>query len=267
MTRIINELETYLGTQLFHRTTRTVTLTETGEVYLADAQRILEDLQTADDTARGAAATPTGKLRITASVLFGQYYIAPIIRDFTDLYEDVQVHSLFVDRIVNMIDEGIDIAVRIGPLADSSLKATCVGAVRQVICASPSYLSQYGTPQHPNGLSEHKNIDYDGLSRPGEWSFDNNLRINIKSRLRFSTLSACIESAKSGWGLARVLSYQIGPELVSGELQTVLSEHLREEWPIHLVHAEGRQRSAKVKLFIEMAKERLKENQSLNRCI
>lgn len=264
VTRIVNELETYLGAPLLHRTTRSITLTQTGAAYLADARRILEDLATADEAARGDTVKPTGALRITASVLFGQHYIAPIVREFVDLYPDVWVEGVFVDRIVNIIDEGIDISVRIGPLADSTFRAVRVGAVRHVVCGCPSYFREHGAPKKPSDLANHKIIDFDGIGKPGVWTFDSGVSVKFKPRMQFSTIAPCIHLAKSGWGLTRVLSYQIGPELGAGGLQTVLNEFSTEEWPIHLVHPEGRQRSAKVKCFLELAAERLRKDKFLN---
>ena len=149
-------------------------------------------------------------------------------------------------------------------MSDSSFRAVRVGAVRHVVCGCPSYFRKHGLPQTPSDLARHRIISFDGIGKPGVWTFDGGATVTLKPRMQFATVAPCIEVAKSGWGLTRVLSYQIGPELGSGGLQTVLLEHSTEEWPIHLVHPEGRQRSAKVKRFLELATERLRNNKFLN---
>lgn len=261
VTRIVNELEAHLGTPLLHRTTRKVTLTEAGDAYLSDTRRILEELAAADDAARGAHIVPSGNLRVTASILFGQYFIAPIMREFVDQFPDVSVEGLFVDRVVNIVEEGFDIAVRIGPPADSSLRAIKVGAVRQVVCGCPSYFKKYGLPQKPEDLCQHRIINYAGGAL--DWGFDGGVVVPVKPRLSMSTIAACVALAKTGWGLTRVLSYQIGPDLGDGGLQTCLSEYLTTEWPIYLIHAEGRLQSAKVRAFLDLAAKRLRTSDFL----
>lgn len=259
VTRILNELEAYLKTPLLNRTTRSVTLTDAGATYVLNARRILEEIKTADDIARGARTKPTGTLHITASILFGQHYIAPIIQDYIDQFSDVKVEGVFVDRLVSIVDEGFDIAVRIGPLKDSSLKAIRVGSVRHVTCGHPDYFDKNGTPDHPSDLSHHNSILFDGYGRKGSWEFDNGLMVDLSSQLGFSTIAPCVSAAKSGWGVARVLSYQIGPELKSGELVTVLDDYSQQAWPVHLVHTESRLQSAKVRSFLDMATKQLRE--------
>lgn len=263
VTRILNELETYLGTALLRRTTRQVTLTEVGERYLEDARRILEQLQDADDVARGARVKPTGTLRITASVLFGQLYIAPIVRDYLDAHADVRVECVFVDRVVNLVDEGLDVAVRIGPLPDSSLRATGVGAVRHISCASPDYLAKHGRPELPEDLTRHRTAHATGMHPKGVWTFDGGVTIALAPRLIFSTIAACVAAAEAGWGITRVLSYQIGPQLVAGTLVPVLDEFSTEQWPVNLVYAGGRQQSAKVRAFLDLATDRLRKEPAL----
>ena len=164
ITRLVGDLEAHVGTELFHRTTRSVTLTEAGATYLVDARSIVAAMQAADDAARGAHERPQGTLRLTASVLFGQHYVLPIINEYLDAFSDVAVDALFVDRVVNIIDEGIDLAVRIGPLADSALIAAKVGKVRWTICASADYLQRCGVPEKPDDLQEHAIIGYGGQS-------------------------------------------------------------------------------------------------------
>lgn len=263
VTRVLGELERHLGAKLFHRTTRVVSLTEVGAAYVQNARRIVREAQEADDLARGAQIRPTGTLRVTASVLFGQKYIAPILRELVERYEGVQVEAFFVDRVVNLIDEGFDVAVRIGQLPDSSLRATRVGAVRRVVCGAPDYLAQAGRPVRPEDLTSHRIVHFTGDGPECRWSFDDGSTVALRPRLTFSTLAACIDSARSGFGLTRALSYQVADACDDGELEPVLENALQERWPIHLMHAEGSLKSAKVRTFLDLAAERLRADERL----
>ncbi|MEM9681783.1 MAG: LysR family transcriptional regulator [Pseudomonadota bacterium] len=264
VTRIIGDLEEELGAVLLHRTTRLVTLTDVGQAYLADAQRILADLVAANDTARGAYSAPTGLLRITAPSLFGQYYVSPIILDYLDRYPEVSVDAVFVDRVVNLIEEGLDLAVRIGHLEDSSMMAAKVGEVRWMVCGCPSYFEEHGTPREPKDLAQHRTISIVPTPSALQWRFADGATVRIRPRLAFSTIPAAIAAATSGWGLVRVLSYQIGPMLGSGGLQTVLTEFELPPLPIHVVHGDGRRTSAKVRAFVDLAVDRLRADPFLN---
>lgn len=263
VTRLVGDLEAHLGTRLFLRSTRAVTLTEAGQAYLRDAQTVLAAVQSADDAARGAHERPQGTLRITAPVLFGQHYVLPIIKDYLELHPQVAVEALFLDRMVNIIDEGVDIAIRIGELADSSLIAAKVGHVTWSVCGSPGYIKKRGTPQQPSDLKDHAIIGH-GAHGPKRWSFRNDEGITVMPKLSLSTVSGTIEAAKRDMGLTRVLSYQIGPELGSGGLQTVLSDAVNDPIPIHLMHAEGPLGSAKVRTFKEFAIAKLRADSFLN---
>lgn len=263
ITRLVGDLEAHIGTQLFHRTTRSVTLSEAGAAYLIDARNILAAVQSADDAARGANERPQGTLRLTASVLFGQHYILPIVAVFLERYPEVSVDALFVDRVVNIVDEGIDLAARIGHLPDSALIASKVGQVRWVLCASPEYIAKRGVPHSPEELTVHEIIGF-GPRRVENWSFRDKKSVAVHPRLSLSTVSGTIEAAKRGLGITRVLSYQIGPELGDSGLQTVLSDWEKEPVPIHLVHAEGPLGSAKVRAFKSFAAEALRANAFLN---
>lgn len=263
ITRLVGDLEAHVGTELFHRTTRSVTLTEAGTAYLIDARKILSAVQSADDAARGAHERPQGTLRLTASVLFGQHYILPIVGRFLEKYPEVSVDALFVDRVVNIVDEGIDLAVRIAHLPDSALIASKVGQVRWVLCASPDYIARRGNPKAPGDLTSHEIIGY-GPHSTERWSFRDGTDVTLNPRLSLSTVSGTIEAAKRGMGIARVLSYQIGPELGDSGLRTILSDWEKEPVPIHLVHAEGPLGSAKVRAFKSFAAEALRANPLLN---
>lgn len=258
VTRIVGELESALGALLFHRTTRLVSLTEVGQAYLEDARRILSDFETANDAARGAHRAPTGALRVTAPTLFGQYYVSPVLTEYLDRYPEVRVEAVYLDRIVNLIEEGLDVAIRIGPLPDSSMMAVRVGSVRRVVCGCPSYFHRYGLPQTPDELAAHKIIAAGPVTPANDWRFGDGSSVRVEPRLSCTSVPAAIAAARTGWGLTRVLSYQIGPDLGSGGLQTILSDYEPEPLPIHIVHGEGRSSSAKVRAFVDMAAAQLR---------
>ncbi|WP_299138193.1 LysR family transcriptional regulator [uncultured Tateyamaria sp.] len=265
-TRGVNGLEARLGTRLFTRTTRRVRLTEVGQAYLEDARHILAQVQAADEAAVGAATNPVGQLRITCPTEFGRIYVAPVLTEFLDLHPSVQADVLMVDRVVNMVEEGFDLAVRIGPLPSSGLTAVRVGQVRRVVCGTPAYFAKNGVPETPSDLRDHQIVSAGAASPTTEWRFgrDQQEAVRIHPRLSVSSVAASISVAKRDWGLCRALSYQIGPDLEDGTLQTVLDAHEPAALPIHLVHVEGRRAPAKIRAFIELAKERLRAKRVLN---
>lgn len=264
VTRIIGDLEAHLGVKLLHRTTRIVTLTDIGQRYLEDAKQIIEGLLVADDAAKGAHRDPTGTLRITASTMFGKLYIMPIITEYLNLYPKVKIEALFVDRVVNVFEEGLDIAVRIGHLPDSSLMASRVGEVSLQVCGSPEYFEKNGIPQHPEDLDRHKLIGLALDNFQNEWKFNDGIIVKPEYRMAVNSIPAALGAARSGWGLVRVISYQIGPDLDAGKIQTVLHEYTPAPLPIHLLHGQGRQSSAKVRTFIDLATKRLRTDPFLN---
>lgn len=265
-TRGVNQLEERLGARLFTRTTRAVRLTDIGRVYLEKVRSILEDLESANDVVSGAIGRPKGILRLTSPVEFGRIHVTPVIASYLDLYPDVTASVMMVDRVVNLVEEGFDVGVRIGSLTASGLMAVKVGRVRQVICGSPRYFEKYGVPQTPSDLIDHKIISASTVTRTDEWRFGPNQDkvVKIRPRLMVSSVAAATNLASSGWGLTRVLSYQIGPELLSGALQTVLEDYEPEHFPIHLVHYEGRQVSIKIRSFLDFARDQLRQSPVLN---
>lgn len=266
VTRAVASLEDQIGARLFTRTTRTVKLTEAGTRYFDDCRRILADVAEAEAAAGGSYATPTGTLTVTASALFGQDYITPILTDYLDQNPEVHVRALFVDRITNMVDEGIDVGIRIGDLADSSFSAIRVGAIRRVVCGAPTYFEKHGVPKHPSELAQHKIIVSTTSWASHDWRFGGPQRpsVRIQPRLSCSTYGAVIKATLQGWGLARPLSYQIDQALVEGDLKTILSEYEEEPLPVHVVHPEGRRASAKVRAFVDLAVDLLRANRSIN---
>lgn len=266
VTRAVSALEEQIGTRLFTRTTRVVRLTEAGSRYFEDCRKILADVEEAEAAASGSYVRPTGVLNITASVLFGQQFMVPLLTEFLRDNPDVTIRAVFVDRVVNLVDEGIDVAIRIGHLPDSSQSAVRVGKVRQVICGAPAYFAAHGVPQTPADLAHHSITTATGSFASLDWQFgqDQKQRVHVKPRLFCSTYDAVIRATLDGWGLARVLSYQIGEHLVAGRLQTVLADFEQDPLPIHIVHPEGRRAPAKVRAFIDLAVDRLRANRLIN---
>jgi DNA-binding transcriptional LysR family regulator len=243
-----------------------VRVTEAGQRYLDDARRILQQLDEADEAAAGLNAAPRGRLAITAPVLFGRMYVMPGIVDYLRRYPGTEVNALFVDRVVNLLEEGQDVAVRIGELADSSLRALPVGRVRRIICAAPSYAAEHGLPAHPSQLDAHTIIANTSASVAPEWRFHHDGAVHayrVRPRLSVTTMDAAIDAARRGLGLVRLLSYQAAPYLASGELAVVLGGFELPHVPIHIVHRDGRHGSARIRAFIDLLAERLRGDPAL----
>lgn len=266
VTRAIAALEARLGVKLLVRTTRQVRATDAGQRYLEHARRILAEADEADDAAAGVNAEPRGQLAVTAPVLFGRLFVAPGIVDYLRRYPDMSVSAMFVDRVVNLIDEGLDVGVRIGELPDSTMQALGVGHVRRVVCAAPDYLKTRGVPRTPADLARHTVIAANPVSPAVEWRFGKDraaVRVRVNPRLTVTTNDAALEAALQGFGITRLLSYQVGPYLASGALKAVLKDHEGPRIPVHLLHREGRQGSAKVRTFIDLLAARLRADQVL----
>lgn len=262
VTRAIAGLEDLIGARLLSRTTRTVKLTEVGKRYVDDCRRILAAIEEAEASAAGSHGKPTGVLTVTASVLFGQIYIMPIVTDFLSEYPDVTGRLLFLDRVTNLVDEGIDVAIRIGQLPDSSYSAIKVGTVRRVICGAPEYFEREGAPREPADLLKHRIVAATSAWTSLEWRFGDQHKtsVHVRPAIFCNSNEGSISAARSGWGLTRVLSYQIGPDLNDGRLQIVLEDHEEPPLPVHVVHPEGRNASAKVRAFVDFAVARLRAN-------
>lgn len=262
VSRKVSDLERHLKTRLLNRSTRQLTLTDTGHAYLAACRRILDEVGEAERTAAGEYSAPTGELIITAPVVFGRLHVLPVVTGFLAAYPDVTIRLMLADRITQLTEEHIDLAIRIGQLPDSSLVATRIGSIRRVVCASPAYLAEHGMPEAPKDLAAHNCVTFEGLTAPAAWTFatgKTDLTVPIRSRLRVNTAEAAIDAAIAGIGLTRVLSYQIAAAVRSGTLRTVLEAFEPQPWPVSLVHAGNGLLPVKLRAFLDFAAPRLKK--------
>ena len=267
VTRAVSELEARLGARLLHRTTRSVRLTDAGEQYLADCRRILSEIDEADRHASGVHAAPRGTVSVSASAMFGRMILAPILLDLLDRYPEISITTLFVNRVVHLIDEGIDVVVRIGELPDSSLSAIRVGAIRRVLCASPEYFETRGRPNAPSDLTGHEIIDFVHSTPGGEWTFVKDGASHAfrpRSRLRLNSADPAIAGAVDGRGITRVLSYMIAPQLRLRELEIVLDDYEPPAVPIHVLHKEPGQTSARVRAVVDHLAQSLRKHPALD---
>jgi DNA-binding transcriptional LysR family regulator len=261
VTRATARLEARLGVLLVVRSTRNMRLTEAGQGFALDCRRLLAELDEAQNAAAGVHAQPRGMLKVTAPQLFGALHVTPILTRFLSQYPDVQARAILVDRVMPMLEEGIDVAVRIGPLPDSSLTAIPVGSVRRMVCASPAYLARHGTPQHPDELRAHSTISASSSERPPQWPFRIEGRehsVAVNSRLSVTSYSAAISAALQDWGLTQIASYQIREHLNAGKLHCILDTFEIDPEPVHVVYLQGRRGSSKVRSFVDFCVESLR---------
>jgi DNA-binding transcriptional LysR family regulator len=265
VTRAVAAIEKRLGTRLLNRTTRSVSLTSDGERYLEQGRRALSEFELLESRA-GSDAALTGKLSVTASVLFGQLHVVPIVAEFVEEHPGLDLRLVLLDRVVSLAEEGLDLGVRVGPLPDSSLRARQVGVVHPVTCASPAYLERAGVPRNPDALSKHSCIAFTGTTPiVDRWSFPvqgkRERSVSVRARLILNSGQAAIDAALAGLGVVRVLSYQVDQLVREGRLQVVLRSFEAEAVPVHLVHLPGVQTRAAV-AFTELAAERLRRRLS-----
>jgi DNA-binding transcriptional LysR family regulator len=261
VTRAIAELEARLGVRLLNRTTRAVTLTEAGQGLLAGARRVLADLDEIERATAGQGSAPRGELAVTAPIVFGRRHVTPIVAAFLKRYADVNVRLLLLDRPIDLLEEGIDIAVRIGVLPDSSAVATQVGTVRRVVVAAPSYLARHATVSAPGDLSRHRIISFSGIGGAERWRFigdGGDVVVRVLPRLTVSTAEAALDVALSGFGITRVLSYQAAEALAAGTLVQLLAANETQDLPVHLLYPAGRHPAPKLRAFIDFAAPRLR---------
>ncbi len=262
VTRAISALEERLGARVFHRTTRSLTITEVGQHFLASARRILTDLDVAEREAVGAAAAPQGHLTITAPVTFGRAELAPVVCDFLRQHPRVTASLLLVDRVVNLVEEGVDVAVRIGPLPDSNLIAKRVGSVQRWLVASPTYLKRRGTPTSPAELKGHAIIAFSGLTPTREWRFGvapHMAGVTLSPTLEVNDALTAIEAAERGHGITVALSYMVRERVAAGRLVPVLADLATAPRPVHLLYPQVRVVARKVRAFVDFAAPHLSE--------
>lgn len=262
VTRLVSGLEERLGARLFTRTTRSLALNESGAALLDGARALIADADNLEQQAMGSLIAPRGHLTVSASVTFGRSVMAPVLRGFQDAYPDVTLHVVLLDRVVNLVEEGIDIAVRIGELPDSSLVARRVGSVWRMLVASPGYLEQRGSPLRPSELREHAIIAFTGLMPHREWRYVDDgraRRIALAPRMEINDAVAAIDAARHDQGITIALSYMIADALAEGSLVPVLEAFTPPPAPVHLVHAHGRLVAPKVRAFLDHAAPRLQE--------
>jgi len=260
VSRKVSELETHLKTRLLNRSSRRVTLTDAGRPYVAACKRILEEVGEAERAAAGEYSAPKGDLMITAPVVFGRLHVLPIVVEFLKAYPDIDIRIALADRVVNIQEDHVDLAVRIGELPDSSLVARRVGSIRRVVCASPAYLAERGTPKNPGELGTHDCITFEGMAPADAWIFTtgkSDTAVAIHSRLIVNTAEAAIDAAIAGVGITRVLSYQVASALRAGALALALQKFEPAPWPVSLVYAGQRLLPLKLRAFLDFAASRL----------
>jgi DNA-binding transcriptional LysR family regulator len=259
VTRLIAALEDRLGARLLQRTTRKVALTDTGTRYLERARRILADIEEAEAAAEGERTLPSGRLVVSAPVGFGRLHVSPVMSAYLKRYPAVSAELRLADRMVNLVEDGIDLAVRIGHLADSSLVARHVGEMRRIVVASSGYLKRRGEPDRPEAIASHDTIQFGAMTASPDWRFvEGGREIRVACTPRFATNSsdAAIQYAEQDGGLTRVMAYQAAEAIRAGRLRIVLARFEQPPLPIHIVYPTSRLLSAKVRGFIDLVIER-----------
>lgn len=249
-TRAIAELEARHGAALFHRSTRAVSLTDAGAQFLPVARRVLRDLAEGERALAGVAAEPQGQLLVTAPVLFGRLHVLPVASELIDRHPALSIELMLVDRNIRIVEEGVDVAVRIGNLPDSVLQAVRIGQVRQIIVASPAYLARFGVPQSADDLGGHRLIGSSGPRAAQEWRLGGHQSIRIAPRLRINSVASAVAAAEAGTGIANLLSYQVAGAIAAGRLIELLAPHDPDWLPVSLLFDATRGRSAALQAFI-----------------
>lgn len=266
VSRAINSLESRLGTRLLARTTRSVRSTDAGVSYLEACRKVLDTITDAEATIAADRLNPVGTLTISAPVLFGQRYVAPLVNAFALRYPDVRVNAVYVDRTTRLLEEGVDIAIRVGHLGNSSTFAIPLGLVQRRTYAAPAYLAEHGEPLHPRDLNNHYCVSFTGVSLPFEWVFyeaGTRLPVRLQPRMIVDLGTAAVLAAVDGVGIIQLLSYQAAPEVLAGKLKPVLSSFEPESIPVNLLHVERRSSSGKIRAFVEFVTGPLRENAHL----
>jgi DNA-binding transcriptional LysR family regulator len=261
VSRRVAELEAHLGARLLTRSSRRLTLTDAGRSYAAAAKRILEEVGEAERAAAGEYSAPKGELIVTAPIVFGRLHVLPVVMDFLRAYPEIAVRLVQVDRVIDLQENHVDLAVRIAELPDSSLIALRVGSIRRVVCASPDYFAARGTPRRPADLAAHDCVTFEGPIAPDIWAFasgETAATIPIRPRLIVNTAEAAVDAAVAGLGVTRVLSYQAAEALSAGTLALALQDFEPPPSPVSLVYAGQGLLPQKLRAFLDFAAPRLK---------
>jgi DNA-binding transcriptional LysR family regulator len=264
ISRKVADLEAHLNTQLLVRSTRKLALTEAGAAYVAACKRILEQVDEAESQASGEFTVPRGTLVMTAPIVFGRLHVVPVVNDFLAKFAQINVHLTLSDQTLNLVDEHIDLAVRVGALPDSTLVATKVGEIRRVVCGSPTYFAAHGTPKSPEDLIDHMCVTFTALAAGMTWVVNPHggpsKGVRPLCRLKINTAEAAIDAALAGVGVTNVLSYQIARPVGDGKLQVVLRDYEPDPVPVHLVHAGQAIIPLKMRRFMEFAAPRMRRS-------
>jgi DNA-binding transcriptional LysR family regulator len=261
VSRKVSELEAQLRTKLFNRSSRALVPTDVGRSYIAASKRILADVAEAERAASGEYTTPRGDLSVSATVTLGRVYLQPVLTEFLAAFPEVDVQLSLQDRAVNLLEEHVDVALRIGALADSSLIAVRVGEIRRVVCASPAYLKSRGTPRSPDDLAAHDCISYPPLQSPGTWRFKRDQSeyvVPVRSRLIVSNLESACDAARAGIGITVAFSYHVAETIKSGELTPLLQDFEPPPQPVSFVYSPNRFMPVKLRAFLDFALPRLR---------
>jgi len=265
VSRKVADLESYLKATLLVRSAKGLELTPAGRTYVASAKSILEQVLEAERTVAGEYTEPKGDLVVTAPIMFGRLHVLPVVSSFLAAYPDVSVGLELTDRVTHFLDDQVDVALRVGNLPDSSLIAVGLGAIRRVVCASPTYLSTRGIPAKPEDLAQHDAISFDNVSAMSMWSFwsgGNEIRVPIHSRLSVNTIDAAIDAGLAGSGLIRTMSYQVADYVRREQLTVVLDGFEPPVRPVHLVYDKQNRLPLKLRAFIDFVVPRLRERVS-----
>ncbi len=261
ISRRVADLESHLRTQLLQRTTRKLSLTDSGAPYVESCRRVMEQIEEAERLAAGEYQSPRGDLVITAPLMMGRMHIVPIVAEFMAQYVDIRLTCRFSDRVLDLQDDRIDVAVRIGDLPDSSSRrARRVATIHRLVSASPGYLARHGEPGSLEDLAAHHCVGFHGFDPPGHWLFPKDggtVPVPITSRATFDTIDAVVEAGLAGLGLVRVFCYRLMPALKAGVMREVLPAFVPPGIPVHIVHGADQLVPLKVRAFVDFCAPRL----------
>jgi DNA-binding transcriptional LysR family regulator len=260
-TRSVARLEDRLGLVLITRTTRSLRLTGRGEIYLESCRRILEDIDDAERRVRGGNAEPCGAMTVAAPIVFGRLHVLPIIGRMLDRHRGLTIRLRLSDRNIDLVDEGVDVAIRIGELGDSNLVAAKLGAINRVVVASPDYLNARGVPELPAQLVDHDIVAFESIDATNEWRFGAGEKpVRVEPRLTVNSADAAISAAEAGVGITRALSYQVKASVLAGRLIPVLRAYAPSQVPVSAVYPARRIASANVAVFMKTARSHFTAN-------